>query len=191
MAERHDEWPEGGARRGYGADGGAAGSDYTGYRAGEGAAPRGYDETYRGSELGATAREADREASDAGTTPDPAALRADIRETRERLGDTLEELGERLNPSLLKHQVTQQVREHVRDATIGRVEHMARHAADRVSETRSTMIDTIRENPIPAAMAAFGLGWLFMNRSRRPSYPGGRSRTAGGRAKRTSSASST
>lgn len=95
-------------------------------------------------------------------TPDPAQLRAGIRETRERLGDTLEELGARLNPQHIR----QQVKHDIRDATIGRVEHMARHAADRVQETRSSLAETIRENPIPAAMVGIGLGWLFMNRRR-------------------------
>jgi ElaB/YqjD/DUF883 family membrane-anchored ribosome-binding protein len=95
-------------------------------------------------------------------TPEPAAIRAGIRETRERLGDTLEALGERLNP----HHITDRIKHDIRDATIGRVEHMARHAADRVHETRSSMMDTIRENPIPAAMVGIGLGWLFMNRRR-------------------------
>jgi vacuolar-type H+-ATPase subunit H len=93
---------------------------------------------------------------------DPAAIRAEIRDTRERLGDTLEALGERLNPQHL----TQHIRHDIRDATIGRVGHMARQAVDRVHETRSTVADTIRENPIPAALIGIGLGWLFMNRRR-------------------------
>lgn len=103
-----------------------------------------------------------RDAGDAGSTQDPAELRADIRETRERLGDTLEELGARLNP---RH-IGEQVKENIRDATIGRVGHMARDAADRVNEVRYTMMDTIRDNPIPAAMVGIGLGWLFMNARR-------------------------
>ena len=100
-------------------------------------------------------------------TPAPAELRAGIRETRERLGDTLEELGARLNPQHIR----QQVKHDIRDATIGRVEHMARQAADRVHETRSSLADTIRENPIPAAMVGLGLGWLFMNRRRADGAP--------------------
>lgn len=97
---------------------------------------------------------------------DPAEIRADIRETRERMGDTLEQLGERLNPGHLKEQVKQDIR----DATIGKVEHMAQSAADQmddarqtINEARRTITDTIRENPIPAAMAGVGLGWLIYN----------------------------
>lgn len=116
-----------------------------------------------------------RGAADRAADADPAALRADIRNTRDRVGDTLEQLGERLNPNHLKEQVREQVldnvtqlkdqvRETIRDATIGRVEHMAQNAANRVNATRHSMADTIRENPIPAAMVGLGLGWLFMNR---------------------------
>ena len=90
-------------------------------------------------------------------------IRAEIVETRERMSDTLSEIGERLNPHVVKDQVTERVKDGIRDATIGRVEHMARNAADKVSETRSGIADTIRENPIPAAMVAIGLGWLAMN----------------------------
>lgn len=86
-------------------------------------------------------------------------IRAEIVETRERMGDTLDEIGERLNP----HVVTERVKDGIRDATIGRVENMARSAADTMGEARSTMMDTIRDNPIPTAMVAVGLGWLFWN----------------------------
>ena len=41
---------------------------------------------------------------------------------------------------------------------------MVRNAGDTLNEARYTMMDTIRQNPIPAAMVGIGLGWLFMNR---------------------------
>lgn len=84
-------------------------------------------------------------------------LRAEIRETRERMSGTLDELGDRLNP----HRLKAQVKENIREATVGRVENMARNAADRVNDTRQGMMDRIRDNPIPAAMVGIGLGWLF------------------------------
>lgn len=99
------------------------------------------------------------EGGDASDTANTAALRAEISETRERMGDTIEQIGERLNPSNLKAQV----KEDIREATIGRVETMAHNAAERVDETRRTITDTIRENPIPAAMVGIGLGWLIIN----------------------------
>ena len=108
--------------------------------------------------VAATGRSLGDTADDAGQD-DTVVIRAEIVETRERMGDTLDEIGERLNP----HVVTERVKDNIRDATIGRVENMARSAADTMGEARSTMMDTVRDNPIPAAIAAVGLGWLFWN----------------------------
>jgi len=48
------------------------------------------------------------------------------------------------------------VKRAVHDATVGKVQHMAHDA-------RTGIVDTIRENPIPSAMIALGLGWLMMS----------------------------
>ena len=90
-------------------------------------------------------------------------IRAEIVDTRERMSDTLDEIGERLNPHVVKEQVTERVKDGIRDATIGRVENMSRNTADKVQEARSSIADTIRDNPIPASMIAVGLGWLMWN----------------------------
>jgi ElaB/YqjD/DUF883 family membrane-anchored ribosome-binding protein len=86
-------------------------------------------------------------------------LREEIEQTRERMSDTLDQLGERLNPNRIK----QQVKDNVREATIGRVEDMARHASVRVNETREGLLGTIRDNPVPAAMIGIGLGLMLFN----------------------------
>lgn len=88
-----------------------------------------------------------------------AAIRADIELTRARMSHTLDEIGERLNPQNVKAQVKHSIRE----ATIGKVEHMAQRTADRANEVRHDMTQTIRDNPIPAAMVGIGLGWLLWN----------------------------
>jgi ElaB/YqjD/DUF883 family membrane-anchored ribosome-binding protein len=90
---------------------------------------------------------------------DPNAIRADIADTRERLSNTIEEIGERLNPQVLK----ENVKDSIREATIGRMSTMARQAADSVSRTTSGVTATVRENPIPVAMVAVGLGWMIWN----------------------------
>lgn len=83
-----------------------------------------------------------------------AEIRAEIEETRSEMGGTLNELGDRLEPSHL----VQQAKENVREATIGRVEETAKGVTDMVMET-------IKQNPIPAAMAAAGLALLWANRT--------------------------
>jgi hypothetical protein len=83
-----------------------------------------------------------------------AEIRADIEVTRVEMGGTLNELGERLEPGHLVHEATQ----NVRDATIGRVEETAKGMSDMV-------MDTIKRNPIPSALAGAGLALLWKNRS--------------------------
>jgi hypothetical protein len=101
---------------------------------------------------------------------DASAIRANIEQTRARMGDTIEAIGERLNPNHLKAELRETVRERVQEtedsiraATIGRAENMAKEVAHRVNDTSHGIMDTIRENPIPAAMVGIGLGWLFFN----------------------------
>ena len=96
-----------------------------------------------------------------GMTEDEAAevaeIRADIEDTRQEMGGTLNELGDRLEPGHL----VQQVKENVREATIGRVEDTAKGVSEMV-------MDTIRRNPVPAALAGAGLALLWANRSQGP-----------------------
>ncbi|HEX5040387.1 MAG TPA: DUF3618 domain-containing protein [Candidatus Limnocylindria bacterium] len=81
-------------------------------------------------------------------------IRTEIEETRIEMGGTLSELGDRLEPGRLMSQA----KDNVRDATIGRVEETAKGMSDMVMET-------IKRNPIPAALAGAGLALLWMNRS--------------------------
>lgn len=97
---------------------------------------------------------------------DAVMIRAEIEETRTQMGDTLDEIGERIRPSHIKQQIGQGIH----DATVGRVEDAARQAADRVSGAGHRLVDVVRDNPIPAAMVGIGLGWLFW---------GGRQRSSG------------
>ena len=53
----------------------------------------------------------------------------------------------------------------VRAATFGKVEDLATSIGDTMNDTRDTLVETIRQNPLPAALAGIGLAWLFMNRS--------------------------
>ena len=89
-------------------------------------------------------------------------IAADIRITQERLGDTVEEIGERFNPTRLK----EELKSDIRDATIGKVENMAQQTADMVSDAQRSIMQSIRENPVPAVMVGVGLGWMILNASK-------------------------
>ncbi|MEA2519653.1 MAG: hypothetical protein QOF49_1733 [Chloroflexota bacterium] len=113
-----------------------------------------------------------------GVTGDPAVdqLAAEIALTRSEMTSTVEELGDRLDPGTIAERTTEKVRE----ATIGKVEakvdqmantasELATNASETVQETGSGVLETIRQNPIPAALAGFGIGWLVLNRQPRSS----------------------
>lgn len=90
-----------------------------------------------------------------------AEIRADIEATREEMTGTLGAIGDRLDPN----RVMSQAKEAVRDATIGRVEDAVARAGETARGAGITMWETIRQNPIPAAMAGIGLYWLWQSRS--------------------------
>jgi hypothetical protein len=87
------------------------------------------------------------------------AIRADIARTRERLGATVDALRAPHNPSTLK----QRVKDSVREATIGKVQQMASNTTEKINETGRGLAQIIRDNPLPAAVAAAGLGWLILS----------------------------
>ena len=103
-------------------------------------------------------------ADEAVDTSDPDAIRANIERTRAEMSSTIDQIQDRLAPSNL----AEQAKDAVREATIGRVEDMWQSAGDNVEYARQSMFETVRSNPIPAAMVGIGLGWLLMNRRSAP-----------------------
>jgi len=129
----------------------------------------------------AQAYRGDRQDDQDASPDDPEQIRVEIEETRVELTATVDAIQEKLNPSVLMeqakehaqeavHDATQQAKDAVREATVGRAEHMMSNATERASGVGSTIMDTIRENPVPAALAGISLGWLFMKRSHRNGY---------------------
>ena len=109
---------------------------------------------------------------------EPEILREDIAQTRAEMSGTIDAIQERLEPQRLvgeakdaaKEAVQGMVQETtgaVREATIGKAEQMAGNVTDTARGASSTIMDTIRENPVPTALAAIGLGWLLMSTKNR------------------------
>jgi ElaB/YqjD/DUF883 family membrane-anchored ribosome-binding protein len=110
-------------------------------------------------------------------TPDPALrdesevdeieiTRVEIERTRAGMSETVDAIQERLSPENLKEQAkdrVEQAKDRVKEATVGKAQ-----------EAGSGIVDTIRQNPLPAALTGIGLGWLFVNArkqgSSRPPY---------------------
>jgi ElaB/YqjD/DUF883 family membrane-anchored ribosome-binding protein len=97
-----------------------------------------------------------------------AELRERIEATRARMGETIEEIGERVNPDRVKAEIRAHAREQV-DEFKENVKEKARSTMHEVKhEVKATgrgIWDTIRENPVPAGMVGVGLAWLIANRS--------------------------
>jgi ElaB/YqjD/DUF883 family membrane-anchored ribosome-binding protein len=122
-----------------------------------------------------TADTADDEMDD----PEVDALVVDIEATRAEMSQTVDELGDRLDPG----RVAGRAGEAVRDATVGKIEtkvsdmtttasDLASNAGQTAQQAGAGIIETIRRNPIPAAMTGIGLGMLVMNRQSSKSSSG-------------------
>jgi len=109
------------------------------------------------------------------TEAETEAIREDIEQTRTKMAQTVNEIQERLTPHNIVEQVKEtaketaneaidNVKQTVRDATVGKVENMVNSVSESARETSSGLVGLIKENPIPAALAGLGLGWLYMKR---------------------------
>src|SRR3712207_5012702 len=74
--------------------------------------------------------------------------RAEIERTRADMSETVDAIQERLSPENLK----EQAKDRVKEATVGRAQ-----------EAGSGIMETIRANPLPAALTGIGLGWLLVS----------------------------
>lgn len=111
---------------------------------------------------------------------DPEQIRAEIEDTRAEMSQTINEIQERLSPEHLMGQV----KETVREATIGKVERVmetigevtepAREAMSRagstIKEAGTSVGNSMWRNPIPFALIGLGVGMLWMKSRRGNGY---------------------
>jgi ElaB/YqjD/DUF883 family membrane-anchored ribosome-binding protein len=111
---------------------------------------------------------------------DPEQIRAEIEDTRTEMSQTINEIQERLSPEHLMGQV----KETVREATIGKVERVmetigevtepAREAMSRagstIKEAGTSVGNSMWRNPIPFALIGLGVGMLWMKSRRGNGY---------------------
>lgn len=77
--------------------------------------------------------------------------RAEIERTRADMGETVDAIQQRLSPDNLK----EQAKDRVKEATVGKAQGVG-----------STIVETVRANPLPAALTGLGVGWLVMSARR-------------------------
>ena len=87
----------------------------------------------------------------------PAQIEREIEVTRERMGENIDELSDRLSPQNLKAQA----KNAIQDAAANAVENVGEQAR----RTGYRLVDMIRENPLPVIAVGAAATWLFTKRS--------------------------
>ena len=127
---------------------------------------------------------------DPNSSPGAAEIRSDIEETRSNLSATIDALQDKLDPSRIAEQVKDQIRDKateaygtakhaVKEATVRKVgkivssvsetvSGMTRQAGAVVNDKGSSVVQYIKENPVPVALVALGLGMLATSRRQSP-----------------------
>lgn len=93
------------------------------------------------------------------TGDDPEAIRLQIQRTRAQMGVTIDEIQRRLSPDYIKDQATETLREAASD----KVDQITQTAEEKMNSWRTNAMNTIKDNPVPAALIGVGLGWLLLS----------------------------
>ena len=127
-----------------------------------------------------------------GDMEDTAEIHAEIEQTRIEMTGTIDAIQEKLSPEVVAEQVkekaqevaaqaVEQAKEHAREvaaqavdhakeamyeATVGRAEQAVSDVGQTAMGVPQMVMETIKQNPLPAAVAALSLGWLWRNRNR-------------------------
>jgi hypothetical protein len=107
-------------------------------------------------------------AADADTDRRASEIRQEIDHTRAEMTETIDAIQAKLNPRNIVAHAT----ERVKNATTERVREMADTAGETAQEmmnqTRDTaggIVQSVQQNPLPAALIGVGAAWLLMNRT--------------------------
>ncbi len=106
-----------------------------------------------------------------------ARLRERISATRAHMSETIEQIGSHLDPAHLKQEFKDGMREQVeetKEAARMKVKNMTHQMEDSMNQTGRTLMDTVRENPMPAALVGVGFGWLVAEGRKQQSNGHGR-----------------
>jgi uncharacterized protein YjbJ (UPF0337 family)/ElaB/YqjD/DUF883 family membrane-anchored ribosome-binding protein len=114
--------------------------------------------TYSGSSSGISSGSSSSDRRESGDSPSSNEIRADIDQTRSAVGEKIDKLQERLDPSKLKAQAQETVQEMINDTASSVTEYVRTHRDDMVT----SLTDAARRNPLPTALVGLGVGWLIL-----------------------------
>lgn len=93
--------------------------------------------------------------ADMGSDDEVTATREQIEQTRSDMSQTIDAIQDKLSPSNLVQDA--------KDATIGKAQDAVSSAGETAVGFGSSVVDLIKQNPIPAALASVGIGWLIVS----------------------------
>lgn len=96
-------------------------------------------------------------------------IRESIRQNRANMSETIERIGEYVNPDRVQHELKTRAREEMEEMKF-KVKHKARRTMKnldyQVDKKSHGIWGTIKANPVPATMIGVGLAWLTANKKK-------------------------
>jgi ElaB/YqjD/DUF883 family membrane-anchored ribosome-binding protein len=121
--------------------------------------------------LGAQAKEVARDATDQAKTAAQEVLQDAVREVKDAANEVTAHAVHEVRDAA--RDVTTGAKDAAWDATVGRAEEAVTTAGETAKGVTSIVIDTIKQNPIPAALAGLSLFWMYKHRTGGQSGPSG------------------
>jgi len=118
------------------------------------------------------------EASRGSEKKSPEEIESEIQRTRDRMTEDIDAIGEKLSPEHLKQRAREAVTD-AKEAVVEKVQEATGEVGRKAREMGSGLIDMIRDNPLPAAVAGVSLYWLFSRRKSSSRYSTSQGRTRG------------
>ena len=97
------------------------------------------------------------------SSPDPKAIRAQIDETRRQMDRTIDALGQRMQGRHLVDEALHLVRKQTENGNMTHLKNQLKRSADTAVHS---VIDTVKANPIPAALVGAGIAWYMYSQTR-------------------------
>jgi len=101
---------------------------------------------------------------------DPAAVRAEIDNTRQRMNDTLDALGDRLQPRHLIDEALGYLRNN--EGAESRLKEFGQKVSSSAGSVAHSVTDTVKRNPIPTILIGTGIAWMIYQSTRSESTGG-------------------
>lgn len=97
------------------------------------------------------------------TPADPKAIRAQIDETRRQMDNTIDALGQRMQGRHLVDEALHFVRKQTENGNMTHLKNQLKRSADTAVHS---VVDTVKANPIPAALVGAGIAWYLYSQTR-------------------------